>query len=196
MTSSIENKEKTKNFIILSVLVIVGRTFDALTTFLYTPDLTNETNILVKFLGANWTSVIIVQVLLTGLTIGLLYFYLLKFSPPMPTSKNLTFKEYISYLYFGDTTSFNKIFYKIPSNKQVLLASTGYIAAMTLVSVSYIVGTSTTLLLISDNYKLLYSQGIPYLLYTVIVGLAVRFTIKFFRREYNKYQIELGQGGQ
>lgn len=196
MTGSIENKVAMKNFIILSLLVIIGRTFDASTTFLYTPDLTNETNILVKFLGANWTSVIIVQVLLTGLTIGLLYFYLFKFSPIMPTDKNLTFKQYISHLYFGDIISFNKIFYKIPSNKQVLLASTGYIAAMTLISVSYIVGTSTTLLLISDDYKQLYSQGIPYLLYTIIVGLAFWFTIKFFRTEYKKYQIELGQSVQ
>jgi len=140
--------------------------------------------------------VIIVQVILTGLTIGLFYFYLFKFSPPMPTNKNLTFKEYISHLYFGNTTSFNNIFYKIPSNKQVLLASTGYIVAMTLVSVSYIVGTSTTFLLISDNYKQLYSQGIPYLLYTIIVGLAIWFTIKFFRTEYKKHQIELEQSRQ
>jgi len=81
-------KRKTKNFIILSLFVIIGRTYDASTTYLYTPDLTNETNILVKFLGANWTSVLFVQILLTGLTIGLLYFYLFKFSPSRPTDRN------------------------------------------------------------------------------------------------------------
>jgi hypothetical protein len=193
MTSSIENKGAMKKFIILSFLIIIGRTFDASTTFLYTPDLTNETNVIVKFLGANWTSVIIVQVLLTGLTIGLLYFYLFKFSPIMPTDKTLTLKQFVSHLYYGDTVSFNKIFYKAPSNKQVLLASTGYIVSMTLVSVSYIVGTSTTLLMISDNYKQLYKHGIAYFLYTIIVGLAIWFAIKFFKTEYKKYLIELGQ---
>jgi hypothetical protein len=117
-----------------------------------------------KYLGANWTSVIIIQVLLTGLIIGLLYFYFFKFSPNKSSDKNLTLKQYVSHLYFSDTKSFNKLFYKIPTDKTVLLASTGYIASMTLISVSYIVGTSTTFLLISDYYKQLYRQGIPSLL--------------------------------
>ena len=188
MEKQTDNKVKKRKFVFLSLLVIIGRSFDTTTTYLYTPDLTNETNILVKFLGANWTSVIIIQVLLTGLIIGLLYFYFFKFSPNKPNDKKLTLKQYVSYLYFGDTKSFNKLFYKIPTDKTVLLASTGYIASMTLISVSYIVGTSTTFLLLSDYYKQLYRQGIPYLLYLITGGLAIWFTIRFFRIEYKKYQ--------
>lgn len=188
MEKQTDNKVKKRKFVFLSLLVIIGRSFDTTTTYLYTPDLTNETNILVKFLGANWTSVIIIQVLLTGLIIGLLYFYFFKFSPNKPNDKKLTLKQYVSFLYFGDTKSFNKLFYRIPTDKTVLLASTGYIASMTLISVSYIVGTSTTFLLISDYYKQLYRQGIPYLLYLIIGGLAIWFTIRFFRIEYKKYQ--------
>jgi len=188
MEKQTDNKVKKRKFVFLSLLVIIGRSFDTITTYLYTPDLTNETNILVKYLGANWTSVIIIQVLLTVLIIGLLYFYFFKFSPNKPNDKKLTLKQYVSHLYYGDTESFNKLFYKIPTDKRVLLASTGYIGSMTLISVSYIVGTSTTFLLLSDYYKQLYRQGIPYLLYLIIGGLAIWFSIQFFRTEYKKYQ--------
>jgi len=185
---NIENNEKLKYFLLLSLLLIIGRAYDVTTTYFYTPDLDNETNILVKFLGAGWTTVLIVQISLTVLTIGLLYFYFFKYSPDRPKNSDLTFKQYISYLYFGNTISFNKIFYKLPTNKKVILASTGYIASLTLISVSYIVGTSTTFLLLSDKYKQLYKQGIPFLLFAIIAGLAIWFTIKFFKTEYKNYQ--------
>lgn len=181
-------KGKTKKFLLLSVLIIVGRTYDATTTYLYTPDLANETNILVKFSGANWTGVMAIQLLLTGLTIGLLYFYFFKFVPNRPIDKNLTLKQFVSYLYYGNTHSFHKLFYKLPTDKRVLLASTGYIASMTLLCISYIVGTSTTLLLVSSRYRQLYQQGIPYLLYVLIGALAIGFAVKFFQTEYKKYR--------
>ena len=190
MENQLGNTTKKRKFVLLTFLVVVGRAFDATTTYLYTPDLTSETNVLVKFLGANWTSIIAVQVLLTGLIIGLLYFYFFKFSPHKPGVKNLTLKQYISHLYFNDTKSFNKLLYKLPTDKTVLIASTGYIASMTLMSISYIVGTSTTLLLLSDSYKQLYKQGIPYLLYLMIAGLAFWFTVHFFKTAYKKYQCE------
>ncbi len=180
--------KKTK-FTILALLLIIGRLYDVSTTYLFTPDLKNETNVLVKFLGAGWTSVIIIQSLLLGLTIYLLYFYFFKFKPELPTNKDLTLKQFASYLYFNDKSSFSKLFYKLPTNKKTLLASTGYIVTMTLLATSFIVGTSTTFLLISDNYTQLYKQGIPIILYTAMIGLAILFTIRFIKLEFKKYQI-------
>jgi hypothetical protein len=184
---------KMNKFLLLSLLVIIGRAYDISTTYAYTPDLTKETNFLVKFLGAGWTSVLIFQTLISGLIIGLLYFYFFKFSPEKPSEKKLSFRQFISYLYFGNTESFHKIFYKLPVNKSVLLASTGYIAAMTLISASFIVGTSTTFLLLSDSYKQFYRQGVPYLLFAIIGGLACWFTISFFKTEYKKYQVSTAE---
>lgn len=180
--------EKMNKFVLLSLLVIVGRVYDVTTTYLYTPDLKNESNIIVKFLGAGWTSVLIVQASLVGLTLYLLHYYFFKYKPDRPSDPNLTLRQYASHLFFGDTVSFNRIFYKIPKNKKTFLASTGYIVSMTLISISFIVGTSTTMLLISDHYKLLYKQGIPYILYTLIIGLAIWFSISFFKIQYKKYQ--------
>lgn len=186
---------KTIKFIILALLVIIGRLYDVTTTYLYTPDLKNETNVLVKFLGAGWTSVIIIQSLLVGLTVYLLYFYFFRFKPNYPADKGLTLKQLSSYLYFNDTVSFSKMFYNTPKNKKTLLASTGYIASMTLLFVSFIVGTSTTFLLLSDSYKKFYRNGIQTSLFIIIGGLAIWFTINFFRIEYKKYQ-KLNSGVQ
>ena len=124
---NITQTDRTKKFIILAFLVIIGRLYDVTTTYFYTPDLKNETNILVVFFGAGWTSVIIIQSLLVGLTVTLLYYYFFKFKPNYPSDKNLTLKQFSSYLYFNDTESFGKMFYKTPKNKKTLLASTGYI---------------------------------------------------------------------
>lgn len=179
---------KTRKFIILALLVIVGRLFDATTTYLYTPDLTNETNVLVKLFGAGWASFAIIQTTLIVIIIYLLYFYLFKFKPVTPPEKNLNIKQFASYLFFNDTISFHKIFYKTPKNKKTLFASIGYIVSMTLISISFVVGTSTTFLIISDNYRKIYKQGIPYVLYGLIVGLIVYFTIKFFKIEFSKYK--------
>jgi hypothetical protein len=179
---------KTRKFIILALLVIVGRLYDATTTYLYTPDLTNETNVLVKLFGAGWTSFAIIQTTLIVIIIYLLYFYIFKFKPVTPPEKNLNIKQFASYLFFNDTISFHKMFYKTTKNKTTLFASIGYIVSMTLISISFVVGTSTTFLIISDNYRKIYKQGIPYVLYGLIVGLIVYFTIKFFKIEYSKYK--------
>ena len=183
------NKRHIKiNFAILALLVIVGRLYDATTTYLYTPDLTNETNVLVKLFGAGWTSFVIIQITLVVIMIYLLYFYLLKFKPDTPPEKNLNIKQFVSYLFFNDTVSFHKMIYKIPKNKKTLFASIGYIVSMALISISFVVGTSTTFLIISDNYKNIYKQGIAYVLYGIMVGLIIYFTIRFFKIEFSKYK--------
>ena len=179
---------KTRKFIILVLLVIVGRLYDATTTYLYTPDLTNETNVLVKLFGAGWTSFAIIQTILIVIIIYLLYFYLFKFKPVTPPEKNLNIKQFASYLFFNDTVSFYKMFYRIPKNKKTLFAAIGYIVSMTLISISFVVGTSTTFLIISDNYRKIYKQGVPYVLYGLIVGFIVYFTIRFFKIEFIKYK--------
>lgn len=184
-----KNKRHIKiNFAILALLVIVGRLYDATTTYLYTPDLTNETNVLVKLFGVGWTSFAIIQITLVAIIIYLLYFYLFMFKPDTPPEKNLNIKQFASYLFFNDTISFHKMFYKSPKNKKSLFASIGYIVSMTLISISFVVGTSTTFLIISDNYKNIYKQGIPYVLYGLIVGLVIYFTIRFFKIEFSKYK--------
>lgn len=81
--------KKTK-FIILAILVAAGRFYDVFTTSLYTPDLKNESNIIVSLFGGGWTIVLILQTLLSVTVIYCLYCYFFKFQTVRPAENNLT----------------------------------------------------------------------------------------------------------
>lgn len=178
---------KTK-FIFLVILVFIGRFFDGLTTFLYTHNLKNESNIVVKWFGGGWAAIVIIQTLLMLFIIYCLFYYFFKFEIIKPTESNLTIKQFISVFHFNDKNSFWKIFYDIPKNKIGYFSMIGYVASMTLIFASYIVGTSTSLLILSDSYRNFYKHNIPYVLYSLIVIIAIYFTIRFYRKEYYKYK--------
>lgn len=180
-------QNKTRTFIILAILVVVSRAYDVITTGLYIPDLEGETNIIVQLFGAGWTSVIIIQSLTIAVIIFLLHYFLFRYKPNYPAERDLTKQQLISYINFNDTTSYSKVFYTLPANNQVLFAATGYIASMTVIAAGFVVGTSTTLLLISENYRNLYGKGGPTTLYTIILLTALFFVFRFYNLEYKKY---------
>lgn len=179
---------KKKKFILLLILMIAGRCFDAITTYNYIPDLTNETNILVVWFGSGWTFLLVTQVVLITLITYCLYYHIFKFTSIIPEDKTLTFKQYISYFHFNDPNSFAKLFYKRSKNKRALFALIGYVVPMILISISYVVGLSTTLLIISEKYKALYKKGGAVFFYCLMGILAIFFFVKFFRNEYGKYK--------
>ena len=180
---------KTKKFILILTLLVIGRFFDVITTYLYIPDLKGETNILVSWFGAGWTFVLVSQVILIVLVTYCLYYYIFKFTTIIPEDKMLTFKQYISYFHFNDPNNFTKLLYKLPKNKRALIASLGYVVPMTLISISFIVGLSTTLLITSEEYKVIYKNGGLVFLFLLMGGLAIFFYMKFFRDEYKKYTL-------
>ena len=180
-------RNSTNTFIALAILVIISRAFDVITTGLYIPDLKGETNIIVQLFGAGWTSVIIIQSLTIGAIIFLLYYYFFRYKPEYPAGIELNKQQLISFISFNDTSSYSKVFYKLPANKQLLYAATGYIAAMTLIAAGFVVGTSTTLLLVSEDYRSIYRKGGPAVLYTIILLAALFFVFRFYNLEYKKY---------
>lgn len=183
--------KKIKKFLLLTILLIVGRVYDGYTTYLYTPDLSNEANPLVSLLGFGWTSIVITQFILVSLLICCLYYYLYNYNPPFPNKKKLKLKEFISNLNYNYDHSFFKIFYKLPDNRNVFFAKIGYAASMTMIFAGYIVGTSTTLLLISDTYRQFYKNGAPFLLYGILFGLITYFMYNFYLKQYRIYQYKI-----
>lgn len=183
-----KNRKKVISFLIVAILILLGRFFDVYTTYLYTPNLHQESNFLVKWFGAGWAVMITIQIILPFLIIGAWYYYVFKYQPSLPDTEGLSFKQVSSYLFYENTNSLHKLFYKAPKNKAALLASLGYVGSMVLIPVSFIVGGSTTLLLVSEEYKALYRQGIPYALYAIIILLAIFFYYKFLNRYYEHYK--------
>jgi hypothetical protein len=139
-------------------------------------------------LGANWTIIILLQITFCAFIIYGLYLHF-KTEIKQPTVPNLRFHEYISQLNFNHSNSFYKIFYTIPKNKVFFIAHTGFVLTQTLIISSFLVGISTSFLLTSDSYRAFYNHGMVYFIYTGMIGLAINFSIQFYRKSYQDYQL-------
>lgn len=182
------NKKKysLNKFILLTFLLIISRCFDFFTTYWYTPDLSKETNILVNLLNINYFSAGIIQLLALSLVIYLLYNYCFRGVYTEGISQETTVKEFIGIYHFRDKEGWKKLLYKLPSNKNSSLYSLGYILTRSLITIGFIVGTSTLLLIISDKYKNLYKYGGSNILYFLIVIVILFFTYKFYKTELKR----------
>lgn len=179
-----------KKFILLTVLLILTRFADIETTYQSTPDLKYEFNPLVSKLGFGWTGLIFTQVVFLLLIIYALWIYCFRDVEVLPVEDKLPMKKFISLFYFKNTTSFFKIFYKLPTNKNSFLYSAGYIATYTLIMISIIISSSTFFLLKNKTYKDFYNNVSGWIyLYLLALVLGIYYSIKFFKNEYKARSI-------
>jgi hypothetical protein len=173
-----------KKFIFLSTLLILTRYADAQTTYLYTPDLAKEGNPLVSILGFGWAASIIVQLIGLSIAIYSLWVYSFRAVKTPAISSNIPLTQFISLFHFNNRDSFLKLFYKLPTNKNSLMYSMGYIFTYSLIFFSIIVSISTTLLLVSKDYRNLYSAyRIPVYLYLLVILIIIYFSKRFYKKE-------------
>lgn len=176
-----------KKFIFLSSLLILTRYADAQTTYLHTADLKKEANPLVLFLGLGWTGLIIVQVVGLVFLIYALWVYSFR-QVEVPTfEKHISRTKFISLFHFGDTKSFNKLFYKIPTNKNSLLYAIGFIMTFSLITISILIITSTTFLILNEKYRNFYSEfRIPIILFSIYFFIVFFWARYFYKSEMIK----------
>lgn len=188
-----DSKEKPlrNRFVSLALLLILSRGFDFFSTYLYTPDLSNETNILVNLFHLNYISLGIIQLLGVSVVIYLLYFYCFREVYTESIPKDTTIKEFFGIYHFQDRKEWVKILYRMPSNKNSLLCSLGYILTWSLITIGFLIGTSTSLLLISDGYRNLYKYGGSTILYSLIIIIILFFAYKFYITELEKRKMQI-----
>jgi len=174
-------------FFLLTLLLIITRFWDVITTYMVTPDLERETNPLVSIFGRGWVAVIIFQVILVSIIIILNYLSLFKIKSSYPSQKGYSYKEFIMYYYFGKEENLIKMIYKFPQDKVTLIKLLGYVLPRALIVISIFISTSSTFLIISSDYSEFYAVAKPYY-YIVLIGIAFLFIILFFKREYGIYQ--------
>ena len=173
-----------KRFIFLASLLIFTRFADAQTTYLHTPDLKKEANPLVSLLGLGWTGSIIIQVVALTFVIYALWIYCFKKVEVLIYDSNISRTKFISLFHFSDTESFKKLFYKLPTNKNSLLYSIGFIMTFSLIAISILVSTSTSLLIMSEKYRNFYLEfRIPIFLYVISFLIIIFWTRKFYESE-------------
>ena len=173
-----------RNFILICCLLLISRSYDFVTTYLYTPDLKNETNFLVKVFNLNYYGLFLIQISLLCFVIYCFYFYTFK-KYEIPKANVLTLKEFIPFFHFKKREKFIAFLYKQPILPSILY-SVGYIVTFSLIFVGFIVGTSTLFLLLSEEYRKVYKFGGAYALYIILVLIVLYFTYKFYKKEYFK----------
>ena len=175
-----------KKFIYLTLLLILTRCADLVTTYFSTSDLKAEFNPIVSILGAGWITLIFSQIFFLILIIYALWVYTSKVIEVPGFDKGLALNKFISLFYFRNTKSFFKFFYKLPTNKNSFLYSMGYISTYSLIYWSIIVSISTALLLINNNYKNFYNSNKGWMwLYLIGLILVVFFLLGFLKTKYN-----------
>lgn len=91
---------KTFEFIVLLLAVLITRLIDLVGTFHYTPNLSKELNPAVRMFGFGWRYLISIQLIGVIFSGAINYLSLFKIKPIEIQKRNLDFKEFISYLYF------------------------------------------------------------------------------------------------
>lgn len=181
-----ETIKPIKKFILLTTLLFLSRCYDFITTIIYTPDLTNESNPFVNLFNMNVFTSGIVQLLVTSIVVYFLYIYSFKSVKIEKIGKKISIKEYIGLYNFNDIKGWGKILYKLPTNKNAVFYALGYILTNSLIIIGFVVGTSTTLLIISDKYKIIYNYFGHYFLYSLVVVTILFFTYKFYKNGQRK----------
>ena len=97
---------------------------DIVTTYIYTPDLSQESNSLVTLYGFGWGGLLFTQAVLLAGIVLFAYFPFVHYRRSVIQCGG--FKEYVSMLYFGRPDKFRWVFIKSPKKKLLLLAPMGY----------------------------------------------------------------------
>lgn len=179
--------KKKLEFFLLTFLIVITRCWDLIATSVVTPDLERETNPLVSIFGQGWTTLIIFQIILVSIIIVLNYYSLFRIKSCYPSQKGYSYKEFITYYYFGKRRNLIEMIYKFPQDKSTLIKLLGYVVPRALIVVSIFISASSTFLIISADYAEFYRVARPYY-YIVLIAIAILFTILFFKREYSIYQ--------
>ncbi len=174
-------------FWLLTSFFLITRCWDITATYVITPDLEKETNPIVSIFGQGWMAVIIFQIILASVVIILNYYSLFKIKNSYPSQKGYSFKDFITYYYFGEKRSLIKMLYKFPKNKSVLIKALGYILPRSLIVISVFISLSSTLLIVSSDYQKFYAAAKP-CYYVILIAIVSVFYVLFFKKEYTIYQ--------
>ena len=175
-----------KKFILTVFLLTITRFYDIYTTYLYIPDLEGEMNPLASLFNLGWGPLLLVQVAaLAFLTYCAYIYHFMEVKTP-GIDNNCPLTSFISLFHFQSPHQFNKVFYKLPTNKPSLLFTIGGILPKALIIISLMVGTSTTMLINSKQYRTFYETfGFPVILGMIVAVISI-LTVRFYVWERKK----------
>lgn len=169
--------------------ILFSRSYDAYCTYALTPDLSKEANPLSTVVGiSSWTTLLIILGLLTFYS---MYAYFVRTFRPMnliPTHKDMSFGNFVAYLYLGVEKSWLATLYQLPKDLQRFSNYMGCLLTRGLVFAG-IVSTSMWLLIHhSEYYKDNHSAP---LVYSILIGGCLVIMYRWNKSMYKEYQAEI-----
>lgn len=180
--------KKVIKFISLSFLLLFARGCDIYSTSLwYFDNPSHETNPFSSVLGLGWNGLIMSNLLIVGLIIYAFYYYTYNYSIQLPRVEFKKLTEFVSLYYFNEKGKFYQVFYRMPKNKRILIAHTGYVLIR--------VGIIGSFLAAFHNLSLFYNLSIyddysrfvgwpEYVVYGLVISCIILFTIKIWKNEF------------
>lgn len=176
---------KKLKFIVVSVWIILSRSYDVYATYQYTPDLSKEANPLTSVLGLGWLPLIIIVCVLTTYIIYAYYISLFEKYKLYPAKKHYSFSRFIGYMQTGKNIKWTGLFYTSPSDIKRVHHNFGPILAMCL-SYAGIISTIMWLMInYTSFYKTYHNTGFIY----GLIGMGcIALSIKWYWRHYLMYR--------
>lgn len=148
---------------------------------------TGEQNPLYKFFGIGWSGLIIANIIIVGLIIYAFYYYTFRYNTVKLKTKSSTLTDFVSELYFNERGHFFEIFYKLPKNKKILLAHSGYILVRVLIFVSLLATIHNVCqfynVSIYNSFRELVVRPL-YVIYGLMLFSFFYFTYRVWSKEY------------
>jgi hypothetical protein len=176
----------SKRFWVFTLLLVLSRSYDFAMTRIYLPDLSGETNVLVRLFGLDYTGLLVIQALLLAFVIYCYHYHVFRpYTVDSPLVR-LSFREFVPYFHFRSKQPYSAFLFKKAYRSSVLYAI-GYILTHSLIWIGFIVGTSTLALILSESYRRAYSIAGSVALYIILVTVVGAVAYSFYQREYRRY---------
>ena len=165
----------------------LSRAYDIYCTYDFTPDLQREANPLVTVLGIdNWFWLMLIIIPLIIYTIYAWYYRIYLLDLDYPEEKDLSFGDFMAYLYFNKRKKWYEMLYKLPLS----LRQNHRIMSMLLPQGLMFAGVVSTIMWIGIRQQwswYLELHSVPLIWAIIIIGTGAIFVLNC-RKEYSVYK--------
>ncbi len=176
-------------FILLTFLLLFARGCDFYSTRLWFFDNpSNETNPLTQIFGIGWTGLILTNLILVGLIVYGFHYYSFKYATPKLSIGTGNLADFVSELYFNERGKFYQVFYKIPKNRNILIAHTGYVLVRVVIIASFLATLHNLCQFYNvpayNDFREIVQRPL-YVIYGLIIFSFIYFTYQLWKNEYD-----------
>lgn len=184
-------------FILFAILLLFARGCDFYSTslwFFQKNGIDDEMNPLTLLFGVGWNGLIITNIIIVGIILGMGFYYYFRYKPTTNFSeKPRNYKEYASLLYFGVPNKFHQLLYKFPSNKNAVIAHTGYVLIRVIILASFLatfhnLGQYYRCEWYND-FRILVERPVFFIYGTILISFGLIY-FQLIKKEYQEYLVK------